>query len=82
MSNCNDTPQLKEAMRRYKQFHKGEDPLNAWTGLGYKTWYKPAISNGTMEFITPYNDRCLGWLRLTKKGLIKILSNPTLYMET
>jgi len=60
---------LNEAIRRYNLFHKGDNPLKAWTGLGYKTDYKPVVDAGLMEFDGDYYPRCIGWLVLTQKGL-------------
>lgn len=60
---------LKEALRRYTRFHRGEDLLTAWTGLGTKTTYKEALEKGFMAWVhgEPY-PRTANWLRLTSKG--------------
>jgi len=60
---------LLEAMRRYVQFHSGEELTKAWTGLGYYTKYKPVLDTGLMEWVYDQPPpRCMGWLRLTEAG--------------
>jgi len=59
---------LCEALRRYTQFHKDKSLTNAWTGLGSKTTYAPAINGGYMVFDGMPKPRCDGWLYLTDKG--------------
>jgi len=74
---------LKEATRRYKQFHSGEVVTEAWTGLGFISDYKDVIKAGYMVWHdneTP-PPRCMGWLTLTDKGISEIMSNPTIYFE-
>ena len=67
--NINDA--LQEAIRRLDQFHPNEDPLKAWSGLGFKTEYQAALNAGLMEWVYTPHPRCMGWLRLTSKGLAK-----------
>lgn len=60
---------LLEAMRRYKQFHPGEELAEAWTGLGYYTDYEPVLSAGLMSWVVPGHGRkYMGWLQLTEAG--------------
>jgi len=61
---------LEEALRRYVMFHNGEPLTEAWTGLGYKTTYRPAVEAGLMEWIHGEEppDRAPQWLRLTGAG--------------
>ena len=62
---------LQEALRRYVQFraYAGEELTDAWTGLGYRTDYKPVLDAGLMEWaLRKPAFRCLGWLRLTEAG--------------
>ena len=59
---------LREALRRYVQFHAGEELTTAWTGLGFRTDYKPVLDAGLMEWVYRWRPRCMGWLRLTEAG--------------
>ena len=63
---------MLEAIRRLEQFHPNEDPLAAWSGLGTRTDYKPALDAGLMEWASAPAPRCMGWLRLTEKGLAEV----------
>lgn len=40
-----------------------------WLGLGTRTTYKSALDAGLMKFESDYPPRCMGWLRLTEKGI-------------
>lgn len=61
---------LKEALFRYLAFHHDEPIRWAWTGLGYKTEYKPALDAGLMEWVNGEPlPRVAGWLRLTEAGV-------------
>lgn len=61
-----------EAIRRLDKFHSDEDPRMAWSGLGFKSEYKPVLDAGLMEWVSPPSPRCMGWLRLTAKGLVEV----------
>ena len=63
---------LEEALRRYMCFHINRDKSlrSAWTGLGYKTNYKPALTAGLMTWVHGPPLRChKGWLHLTGLGV-------------
>lgn len=64
---------LFEAFRRNKisDSHELSNPMNKrWLGLGYKTTYKMAVEDGYMAWVFgPPQDRCMGWLHLTDKGV-------------
>ena len=60
---------LLEAKHRYTLFRPEEELMEAWTGLGYRTDYKPVLSAGLMEWVFQEPQfRCMGWLRLTETG--------------
>jgi hypothetical protein len=59
---------LLEAKRRYETFHADEDILKAWTGLGYPSEYKVALSEGYMIPVSSNTPKVLNWYRLTEKG--------------
>lgn len=61
---------LREALRRFLRWgHEyGGDLLQAWTGLGHRTGYKPVLDAGLMEWVREPAPRCMGWLRLTPAG--------------
>ena len=60
---------LLEAKRRYTLFYPEEELMEAWTGLGYRSDYKPALEAGLMEWaLHEPAFRCMGWLRLTESG--------------
>ncbi len=62
---------LCEALRRYCRFHLQDlrRPLiDAWTGLGSYTQYKPALDSGLMIYATSPNPGYTTWWRLTEKG--------------
>ncbi len=59
---------LLEATRRYDRFHRGEDILATWTGLGYISEYQTVINGGYMMSATHSYSRCKRWFRLTEKG--------------
>jgi len=64
---------LMEAMRRLDRFHPDKNPLIAMSGLGYRTEYRPVIAVGMMEWVNGAPaPRCMGWLRLTSKGLEEV----------
>ena len=66
---------LREAIRRLDQFHPNEDPLKAWSGLGFKTDYQTVLDAGLMEWVpgSAPSPRTMGWLRLTSKGLARTI---------
>ena len=59
---------LEEALRRYWLFAEGRPLDEAWTGLGYKSDYKPVVDAGLMTPIGREIPRCLRWFRLTSDG--------------
>lgn len=68
---------LVEALRRFECFaHRQDDKpwepeamQEAWTGLGYATEYRPAVSAGLMRPIHEMPaPRTMGWWGLTEKG--------------
>ena len=59
---------LEEALRRYWLFHPDEQLDEAWTGLGYKSDYKPVVDAGLMAPIGPDVPRGLRWFKLTQAG--------------
>lgn len=59
---------LEEALRRYWLFAEGKSLTEAWTGLGYKSDYKPVVDAGLMAPIGRDLPGCLRWFRLTKEG--------------
>ncbi len=63
---------LFEAARRLETFHKGEDPLKAWTGLGMPSEYKTAVTAGFMAPTSREVPKCVQWYVLTAKGLAAI----------
>lgn len=71
---------LIEAHRRLTTFHRGEPPLEAWSGLGTRTDYKQVLESGMMDWtggmLPP--TRCMGWLVLTSKGLAEMLLLTTI----
>lgn len=67
---ANTQKAMRDAVRRYISFHKGEPIQNCWLGLGTESFYRDAITDGLMTWHdgkTPPR-RCAGWLVLTKKG--------------
>lgn len=64
---------LIEAIRRLDLFHPDKDPLEAWSGLGFRTDYRPVIAVNLMEWVDGAPaPRTMGWLRLTEKGLAEV----------
>lgn len=60
---------LLESLRRYTRFDLGKPLTECSTGLGYKSEYKPVLESGYMVWTYgPPSPRCLGWLKLTRKG--------------
>lgn len=61
---------LCEALRRYLCFHKDENLLTAWTGLGFETAYRPVLDASLMAWVDDEvpSPHTMGWLRLTEKG--------------
>lgn len=60
---------LEGATHRYVEFHQGKALLEAWTGLGHLTTYKPVLDAGLMEWVHGVPPpRHMGWLRLTVAG--------------
>lgn len=59
---------LREALRRYSQFHKGKPMTEAWTGLGVASVYAPVVRAGYMELVHEPNRGYDSWWRLTPKG--------------
>ena len=61
---------LREALSRYIQFYSGWELTKAWTGLGYRSTYKPVLKAGLMEWCATGGpkSRYTGWLRLTESG--------------
>jgi len=75
---CQQHTLLCEALRRYTRFGIGDGKslTEAWTGLGFTSYYKIALETGLMTYIDgdkPY-PRILHWFRLTDKGA-KIVQN-------
>ena len=64
---------LEEAHRRMHTFHLDKNPLQEWSGLGYKTEYKSTVADGFMRWAEHLGrepaDRQMGWLILTEKGV-------------
>lgn len=63
---------LIEAIRRFDMHHSTKNPLDAWTGLGFLTYYNPVLDAGLMTWVEKPAPRCMGWLRLTEKGLDEV----------
>ncbi len=63
---------LREAYRRWKMYSRGDDKtiLEAWTGLGSATFYKPVVDAGFMEPIHALHPGNSIWWRLTEKGVL------------
>ncbi len=66
---------LIEAHRRLVNFHRGENPLTAWSGLGHRTDYKQVLESDLMRWMDDKGPpaRCMGWLILTTKGLAEMI---------
>lgn len=60
---------LFEAGRRLREFHSGENPLEAWTGLGMPSEYRTVVKAGLMRPTSREIPRCPQWYVLTEKGL-------------
>jgi hypothetical protein len=61
---------LLEALRRFIRFADNKTLKSAWTGLGYKTVYKPVLDARMMvwvDYVVP-RSRTMGWLTLTDLG--------------
>ena len=65
---------LREALRRYTRFHKGELLEQAWTGLGSATEYAPVVNAGYMTVATSPNPGYTTWWRLTERGASIVLA--------
>lgn len=63
---------LFEAGRRLAEFHEGEDPLKAWSGLGMPSEYQTVVKADLMRPISREYPRCAQWYVLTKKGLEQV----------
>ena len=62
---------LVEACRRYTRFgvRQGKGIEDAWTGLGFRSEYRPLIESGLMVWAcSEPAPRCMGWLKLTPRG--------------
>jgi hypothetical protein len=59
---------LEEAARRYKLFEHEKDILNAWTGLGSYTYYKPVLDAGLMDYVHAPRRGSTQWFKLTLNG--------------
>lgn len=60
---------LREALRRYTQFHASKKLKDVCTGLGTATEYKPVFDAGYMTYANGPNPGYLTWWKLTDKGL-------------
>lgn len=60
---------LEEAIQRWLDFGSCQSLEKAWTGLGFYTDYKIAITAGYMQFVKPTRKGTMGWLRLTPLGV-------------
>lgn len=60
---------MVEALRRWTRFGTDQgNPRAGWTGLGFETEYKPAVTAGLMVRDGYYPPRCMGWYNVTDKG--------------
>ncbi len=74
---------LCEALRRFECFAVRRDGKKwnlsdlqkAWTGLGFPSYYKPAVKGGYIHTLhdEPTVPRCMGWYLLTEKGAKVVL---------
>lgn len=62
------------AVRRDQRKWTIEDLTKAWTGLGSRSKYKPAVDKGFMESTHGRNDRYDCWWNLTKAGAEIVLA--------
>lgn len=64
---------LREAARRYCEFHRGENPETAWTGLGLPSDYYPVTRTGLMVPTSQEFPRCAQWYKLTPRGVTALI---------
>ena len=67
---------LREAYRRWKKFGGVNDNktlLQAWTGLGSASHYKPVLDAGLMEPVHGLEPGQSLWWKLTEKGVLAMI---------